>query len=119
VQIWRSLCTNVDGKAWCATGTGLRRAMYRRSFVMRCAGSTGSAVGVSSSPGILRGSTYTSSATDACTPALNYVWMPRGARGSASVDGWSAWHMMAAISVRCKRSTSPLDVGWWAVVEES
>jgi hypothetical protein len=33
---------------------------------MRCAGSTGSAVGVNNSLGILRGSLYMSSATDAC-----------------------------------------------------
>jgi hypothetical protein len=85
VHLWRSLCTNVAGEAWRAAGTGLRRAMCRRSCVMRCSGSAGSAVGVSSSPGILRGSPYTSSATDACRSALNDVWIPRRTRGSASV----------------------------------
>jgi hypothetical protein len=44
---------------------------------MRCAGSTESAVGVSSSLGILRASLYTSSATDACRSALNAVQIPR------------------------------------------
>jgi hypothetical protein len=34
---------------------------------MRSAGSLGLVAGVSSSPGILRGSPYTSSATDACS----------------------------------------------------
>jgi hypothetical protein len=90
--------------------TGLRWAMCWRSSVMRCAGSTGSAVGVSSSPGILSGSSCTSSATDACKSSLNAVGIPR-TRGSASVHCWSAWHMMAAFSVRWKRSTSPLAGG--------
>jgi hypothetical protein len=49
MHLSRSLCTNVDGEAWRATGTGLRRGMCWQSSVMRCAGSTGSAVGVSSS----------------------------------------------------------------------
>jgi hypothetical protein len=40
---------------------------------MRCAGSTGCAVGLSSLPGILRDSPYMSSATDACRYALNDV----------------------------------------------
>jgi hypothetical protein len=39
----------------------LRRAICWCSCVMRCAGSTGSDVGASSSPGILWGSSYTSS----------------------------------------------------------
>jgi hypothetical protein len=86
---------------------------------MRCAGSTGSAVGVSSSPGSLRGSPDTSSATDACRSYLKAVRIPRRTRGSASVHCWCAWYMMAAFSVRRKRSTSPLAVGWWAVVRES
>jgi hypothetical protein len=85
VRLWRSLCTNVAGEVWRAVGTGLRRAMCRRSRVMRCAGSTGSAVGVSSSPGILRDSPYTNSDTDACRYALNDVRIPRRTRGSASV----------------------------------
>jgi hypothetical protein len=55
VNLSRSLCTNVHGEEWRAAGTGLRRAMCWRSSVMRCAGFTGSRVGVSNSPGILRG----------------------------------------------------------------
>jgi hypothetical protein len=48
------------------------------------------------------------------------MWdLPRRTKGSASVQCWSAWHMMAAFSVRWKRSTSPLAAGWWAVVRES
>jgi hypothetical protein len=82
---------------------------------MRCAGSTESAVGVSSSPEILKGSLYTSSAIDACRSYLNAVWIPRRTRGSASVQCWSAWHMMAAFSVRWKRSMSPLAAGWLSV----
>jgi hypothetical protein len=85
---------------------------------MKCAGSTGSAVGASSSPGILRGSPYTSSDADACRSSLNAVRIPRRTRGSASVQCWSAWHMMAVFSVQWKRSTSPLAAGWWAVVHE-
>jgi hypothetical protein len=63
---------------------------------MSYAGSTGCLAGVSSSPGIIRGSPYTSSATDACKSAVNVVRMPRTTRGSASVQFWSVWHMMAA-----------------------
>jgi hypothetical protein len=40
---------------------------------MRCTGSTGSVVEVSSSPGIFSGSPYTSSAIDACRSILNAV----------------------------------------------
>jgi hypothetical protein len=46
MQLWRSLCTNVAEEAWCDARTGLRRP-YDGAAVMRCAGSTGSAVGVS------------------------------------------------------------------------
>jgi hypothetical protein len=98
----------VLGLAWHVAGTGLRRSMCSRSCVMRCADSTGCALGVSSSQGILRGSPYTSSATDACRSALNDVRMPRRTRGSVSVQCWSAWHMMAAFSVRWNLSTSLL-----------
>jgi hypothetical protein len=86
---------------------------------MRCASSTGSAVGVISSLEILRGSSYTSSAIVAYRSAMNDVRIPRRTRGSASFHCWSAWHMMAAITVRWKRSMSPLAEGWWAVVRES
>jgi hypothetical protein len=68
---------NVAGEAWRAAGTGLRRAMCWRSSVMRSAGSTGLALGVSSSPGILKGSPYTSSATDVCRSSLKVVRIPR------------------------------------------
>jgi hypothetical protein len=85
VQLWRSVCTNVAEKEWRAAATGLKRAMYRRSCAMRCAGFTWSAVGVSGSPGIRRSSPYTSSATDACRSALNDARIPRRTRGSASV----------------------------------
>jgi hypothetical protein len=98
----RSRCAQM----WPGGGIGLRRAIYLRSSVMRCAGSTGSVVGVSNSPGILSGSPYTSSATDACRSSLNAVPFPRRTRGSASIQCWSAWHMMAAFIVRWKRSTS-------------
>jgi hypothetical protein len=73
VQLRRSLCTKVPVLAWRVAGIRLRRVMRWRSCVMRCAGSTGFALGVSSSPGILRCSPYTSSATDACRPALKVV----------------------------------------------
>jgi hypothetical protein len=56
---------------------------------MRCAGSAGSVVGVSNSPGILRGSPYASSDTDACRSSLNAVRISRRARGSSSVHCWS------------------------------
>jgi hypothetical protein len=82
----------VPGLAWRVAGTGLRRSIRWLSCVMRCAGSTGWSLGVSSSPGILKGSPYTSSATDACRSSLNDVRMPRRTKGSASVQCWS-WHM--------------------------
>jgi hypothetical protein len=119
LAILEELYTNVAGEAWSAAGTSLRRAMCWLSSVMRCAGFTGSAVGVSSSLGIFKGSPYTSSATDACRFSLKAVLIPRRTRGSASVHCWSASQMMAAFRVRCKRSTSPLAAGWWAVVRES
>jgi hypothetical protein len=87
---------------------GLRRAMCWRSWVMRCAGSTESAVGVSSSLGILRGLPYTSSATNAyrsALKALNAVRIPRRTKGSAYVP-------CPSFSERWKRSTSPLAAGW-------
>jgi hypothetical protein len=111
VQSRRSLCANVVGEAWRAAGTGLRRAMCRRSWVMRCSGSARPAAGVSSSPGMRRGSPYTMSATDACRSALYEVRIPRRTSGSASVHCWSSWHMMAAFNVRWKRSTR----GCWVV----
>jgi hypothetical protein len=110
----RSLCTNVAREAWRAAGTGLRRAICWRSSVVRCAESTGSAVRVSSSPGILRGSPYTNSSTDACRCSLNAMRILRRTRGRASVHCWSTWHMMAAFSVRWKSSTSLLAAGWLA-----
>jgi hypothetical protein len=77
---------NVAGEAWCAAGTGLRRAMCWQSSVMRCAGSAGLAVGVSSLLGILKGSPYnTSSGTDACKSSLKAVRMLGRTKGSASV----------------------------------
>jgi hypothetical protein len=75
---------------------------------MMCAISTGSAVGVSSSPEILGGSPYTSLAIHVCKSALPAVRIPRRTMGSASVQYWSALHMMAAFSVRWKRSKSQL-----------
>jgi hypothetical protein len=90
-----------------------------RSCVMRCADSIRCVLQISSSPGILKSSQYTSSATDACRSTLNDVWIPWKTRGSASVQCWSAWHMIATFSVRWKRSTSPLAPGWWATVRQS
>jgi hypothetical protein len=119
VQSRRPLFTDAVGEAWRAAGTGLRWAMCRRSCVTRWAGSAGSAAGVSSSPGIRRGSPYTSSATDPPRSVLYDVQIPRRTSGSASVHCWSAWHMTAAFRVRWKRSTKPLAAGWWAVVLES
>jgi hypothetical protein len=119
VHFSRSLCTNVAGVACCAAGTGLWRAMSWRSCVMRCVEFIGSAIGASSLPGILKGSPYKSSVTAACRPSLNAVRIPRKTSGSASVQCWSAWHMMAAFSVWWKRSTSPLAAEWSAVVRES
>jgi hypothetical protein len=86
VQLRRSLCTKVPGLAWYVAGTGLRRAMCWRSCVMRCADSTGCAIGVSSLPRILRGSPYMTSATDDCRSALKAVRIPSRPRGSASVQ---------------------------------
>jgi hypothetical protein len=96
VHLSRLLCTNVDGEAWRAAGTGLRRSMCWSS-VMRCTGSTGSTVGVSSSLGIVRGSPYTSSATYACRSSSYAVRIPRKTKGSSSVHCWPSWHMMAAL----------------------
>jgi hypothetical protein len=93
--------------------------MYWRSFVMRCAGSTWSMVGVSSLPGILRDSSYANSATDVCKSALNDMRIPMKTRGSSSVNCWFAWHMMAAFSVRWKCSTTQFALGWWTIVRES
>jgi len=42
--------------------------------------------------------------------------MPKRISGSASVHCSSAWHMMAAFMVRCRRSTRPLAEGWWGVI---
>jgi hypothetical protein len=86
---------------------------------MRSTGSTGLALGVSSSLGIHKGSLYTNSATEACRSSLNDVPIPRRTRGSASVHCWFAWHMMGAFSVWWKRSTSLLAAWWWALVRES
>jgi hypothetical protein len=66
--------------------------------VVRCAGSAGSIAGVSSLPGMLEGSLYTSSATDACRSSANAVWIQRKTGGSASAHCWSTWHTMAASS---------------------
>jgi hypothetical protein len=52
--------------------------MFRRSCVMRCAGSTGSAVGVSSSPGIL-------SFAVAFVPGCDRSWMD-----------WNTWSRKGA-----------------------
>jgi hypothetical protein len=85
--------------------------MCWHSCVIRCAGSTGSVVGVSSSPGILRGSPYTSSATDVYRSTLKDVQIPRRVRRSTSVQCRSAWHMMVVFSVWLKHSKSPLAAG--------
>jgi hypothetical protein len=45
--------------------------------VVRCAGSAGSVAGVGSLPGMLDGSPYTSSATDACRFSVNALWIQR------------------------------------------
>jgi hypothetical protein len=58
-------------------------------------GSTVPAVRVNSSPGMRRGSPYTSSATDACRSSLKAVRMARRMIGSASVHCELAWHMIA------------------------
>jgi hypothetical protein len=68
--------------------------------VVSCAGSAGSVARVSSLLGMLEGSLYMSSATDACRFSLNAVWIQRRTEGSASAHCWSAWHTMAAFSVR-------------------
>jgi hypothetical protein len=49
---------------------------------------------------------------------LNAVRIPR-TRGRASVQCWSAWHMMPAFGIRWKRSTSLLAAGWWSAVCDS
>jgi hypothetical protein len=51
------------------------------------------------SPRIVRGSPYTSSATDICRSILISVRIPRPRR-SAFVHCLPAWHMMAAFGVR-------------------
>jgi hypothetical protein len=55
--------------------------MCWQSSVMRNAGSSGLALGVSRLLAILRGLPYTSSATDACGSTLNAVRIPRRTRG--------------------------------------
>jgi hypothetical protein len=112
-------CMNVAVEAWRVAEISLGWAMFWRSLVIRCIGATGSAVRVSSSPGIRRGSPYMSSATDACRSSLNGVRILRRTRGSASVNCWSEWHMMAAFSIQLIHSMSPLAAGWWAVVRGS
>jgi hypothetical protein len=102
---------NVPGEVWRAARTGLRRGHELAELVVRWDQSTGLAVGVSSSQGILRGSPYTSSATDAYKSSLNAVRIPRITTGNASVHCWSTWHLMAAFSVRWKRPTRPLAAG--------
>jgi len=64
-----------------------------------------------------QGLPYTRSATDACKYSLKDAGMPR-IIGNASVHCSSAWHMVPAFSVRCRRSTRLLEAGWWAVVRE-
>jgi hypothetical protein len=112
VHFSRSLCMNVAGEVWRVAGTGLRQAMCWRNWVIRCAGSTGYAIRLSNSPRILRCSSYMSSVIDAYRSSLNAVRILRIIRGNASVHCWSLWHMMAAFSVRLKRSTSPLAARW-------
>jgi hypothetical protein len=51
--------------------------------VVRCAGSAGLVAGVSSLLGMLEGSLYTSSATDACRSSVNAVWIQRRTGGEA------------------------------------
>jgi hypothetical protein len=50
--------------------------------VVRCAGFAGLVAGVSSLLGMLEGSLYTSSATDACRSSMNAVWIQRRTGGS-------------------------------------
>jgi hypothetical protein len=82
---------NVAGEAWRATGTDLRWAIWCRSCVLRCTGSTRSVA--------LSGSPYTSSADDACRSALNAVpqsnaglhgtrWRHSGSGGSVPRVRW-------------------------------
>ena len=42
--------------------------------------------------------------------------MPRRIIGNASVHGIFLWNIMAALRVRCSRSTKPLAAGWYGVV---
>jgi hypothetical protein len=110
---------NVAGKAWhYSAGTALRRDICWWSSVMRCTGSTGSAVGVGISPGILRGSPYMSSDSDDRRSSLNAVRITR-TRESTSVHCCSVWHKMAAFSVLWNHSTSVLAAGWCGVVRET
>jgi hypothetical protein len=90
VQVLRSLWTNVPGFVLWVAGIGLSLAMCLRSCVMRWDASGGCVEGVSSSPGILWGSPYTSSATEACRSVLQAVRIPRRTSESASVQCWSA-----------------------------
>jgi hypothetical protein len=106
MQLFRSLCMNAADEVWHTAGTGLRRAMWWQSCVMRCTVSTESAVRVCSLPRIVRGSPYISSATDACRSALNAMRIPRRTKERASVYYWSPWHMMAVLSVQWKHSTN-------------
>jgi hypothetical protein len=79
---------------------------------MKCAGSTGSVVGASNSPGILRGSPYTSSATDTYRSSLN------DNADSEENQGKRICPMLVCVAhdgcLQC-----PLAAGWWAVVRES
>ena len=74
-------------------------------------GSIFGAVGTSSSPGIRRGSPYTSSAADDCKSSLYTVRMPRRTIGNASVHDVHSWLMIAVLRVRWSRSTRPLAAG--------
>jgi hypothetical protein len=74
VHFSRSLCTNVAREAWHSAGTGLRRDTCWQSSVTRYTGSPGSAVGISSLSGILRGLPYMSSATNACMSSLYFYF---------------------------------------------
>jgi hypothetical protein len=73
VHLSRSPCTNIAWEVWRAAGTGVRQTMCWQSSLITCVGSTGSAIGVSSLLGILRGLPYMSSDTDVCRFPLNAV----------------------------------------------
>lgn len=72
--------------------------------------------GTNNSPGMRIGSPYTSSAGVACRSSFQTALSPSKTAGKAS-NQVSLWHSSAALSCLCRRSTKPLEAGWYGVVQ--